>query len=400
MPQYHYKAVNPVGKIIQGQIEAVNEVDLELRMSNMQLDLIRYQADKTSSFKSRKVRSNDLITITYHISLLLNAGVPLIDALNDVRDSLDHGALKDTLSGLLENISTGKTFSAALAEYPSVFSPIYINMVRVGESSGQLVTVLQDLTQMLRWQTDLIAKTKRMLTYPSFVLLAVSLVVVFLMTYLVPQLIPIITMFGGTVPWHTQVLIGASSFIVQHWFWLLGLPIAVITSVILLARYSPGMRYQLDKLLFKLWLFGPIAYKIKMARFCNYFALMYASGIAVLDAIRLSRQVMNNRMLEHALDAVYDRIAEGGSISNSFAEAEVFPPLVVRMLKAGESTGAMDQALLNVSGFFDKQVTETIEAIEPMVVPVITAVLGLVVAWVALSVIGPIYDVVVTSAVF
>ena len=140
--------------------------------------------------------------------------------------------------------------------------------------------------------------------------------------------------------------------------------------------------------------------KIKLARFCNYFALMYTSGISVLESIMMGKQIMNNKALEDALEKAHDQIADGESISLSFGNVGLFPPLVVRMLRVGENTGAMGDALLNVSYFYDKEVKDSIEGIEPLIVPMITIVLGAIVAWIMLSVIGPIYDAVVKLSAF
>ena len=401
MAKYSYKAVNSAGKIIEGQIEAANESDLELRISHMDLDLIRYNPEKRPLFTlQRKVDPQELITFTYHLEQLLHAGVPLIDALQDLRDSIKHGYFRDVLAGLIEAIGTGKTFSQALAAYPKVFGSVYSSMIYVGENSGQLVRVLKDLSGMLRWQYELIAKAKRMMGYPAFVLVVVSLVIVFLMTYLVPQLIPFLKLAGEEIPWHTQALINTSGFFINHWYVILGVPIALTTGLKLLSSLNKGIRKKIDALKLRLWLIGPISTKIKMARFCNYFALMYASGITVLNAIKMSKHVMNNLVLEEALDRIHEQITEGESIHVSFANVGLFPALVVRMVRVGENTGAMSEALMNVSYFYDREVNDSIDSLEPLIMPGITVFLGLIVGWIMLSIMGPIYDAVVSLSAF
>jgi type IV pilus assembly protein PilC len=401
MARFYYKAVNKDGRVVDGYIEAANESDLELRISNMEMDLIRYKADKAPRFLQRgKVDTKELISFTYHLEQLLNAGVPLVDALQDLRDSVSQGALKDVASGLIENIGTGKTFSQALAQHPKVFSTIYINMVHVGETSGQLVKVLRDLSGMLRWQYELAAKARKMMVYPAFVLVVVAAVVIFLMTYLVPQLVPFIKLAGEEIPWHTQLLIDTSAFIHGYWYLVIGVPIITVIVIKFRARHSPGLRLWLDNVKLKFPLFGPISYKIKLARFCNYFALMYASGITVLDSIGLGKRIMDNSVLESALDRVHEQISDGESISLSFANVGMFPALVVRMIRVGENTGAMSEALLNVSYFYDNEVKDAIDTLEPAIMPLLTIFLGVVVGWIMLSVMGPIYDAVVTLSAF
>ncbi len=401
MAKYTYKAVDTSGKLISGQIEAANEADLESRISNMDLDLIRYKSEKKPllSWRLNKVDNKELITFNYQLEQLLSAGVPLVDALQDLRESTTHAAFKDIIAGLIENIGTGKTFSQSLALYPKIFSPVYISMVQVGEGSGQLVKVLKDSTEMLRWQFELRTKAKRMAVYPSFVIVVVTLMILFLMTYLVPKLIPFIKLAGQEIAWHTQLLQNTSDFFIHYWYILLILPFGIVTLFFLATKYSKGLRYKWDGLKLKLWLIGPISYKIKMARFCNYFALMYASGITVLNAIVMGKQVINNLVLENALERAHDQISEGESISLSFANTGLFPALVVRMLRVGENTGAMSEALLNVSYFYDKEVNEAIDSIEPAIMPTITIFLGLIFAWIAISVFNPIYEAVVNLPV-
>lgn len=399
MARYSYKAVSPEGRVVEGYIEAANEADLETRVSNMDMDLIRCKPERGSSrslFQRNRIDTKELITFTYHLEQLLRAGVPLVDALQDLRDSISsQSAFRDVVAGLIEAIGTGKTFSQALGLYPKLFGPVYINMVHVGESSGQLVKVLKDLAGMLKWQYELAAQAKKMLVYPLFVFVVVLLVIVFLMTYLVPQLIPFIKLTGEEIPWHTQLLIDVSRFFVDHWFLLLVSPPALFLAVKFAAARSPSLRMKLDGWKFKVPVIGPIAYKIKMARFCNYFALMYSSGITVLDAIAMGKRVMNNSVLEDALQRAREQVGEGESISLSFANVGLFPALVVRMIRVGENTGNMSESLTNVSYFYDNEVKSAIEQLEPAVMPVITIFLGAIVAWIMLSVMGPIYDAVV-----
>ncbi|HEY3487945.1 MAG TPA: type II secretion system F family protein [Gammaproteobacteria bacterium] len=402
MTRYFYKAIDPAGKLIEGQVEASNESDLESRISNMKLELVRFRAETKPLFSLRKqhIDIKELIAFTYHMEQLLKAGVPMMEALIDLRDSVDNDALKNVISGLIENIGTGKTFSEALAGYPKVFGEVYVSMAHVGENSGQLVRVLQDLCNMLKWQFELASKAKRMMTYPLFVVVVVSLVIIFLMTYLVPKLIPFIKLAGGEFPWHTKVLIATSGFIMSNWYLVIAAGVAVFMFCKIAISRSINLRYKFDLLKLKFWLLGPILFKIKLARFCNYFALMYNSGISVLDSIVMGRKLMDNKALESALENAHDQIADGESISLSFGNVGLFPPLVVRMLRVGENTGAMGDALLNVSYFYDKEVKDSIDTIEPLIVPAITIVLGTIVGWIMLSIMGPIYDAVVKLSAY
>lgn len=402
MAKYHYKAVNSDGKLVEGSIEAANESDLEYRIANMDLDLIRFKADQASilSFSIRKIDRKELINLTFHLEQLIKAGVPIIDALIDLRDSGSNPQLRDVLGSLVENIGSGKTFSQALAMHPKIFNNSYVSMAEVGETTGRLAEVLADLSEMLRWQDELTAKAKKMSVYPSFVFVVVLLVVAFLMVYLVPQLEPLMSITGEEVPGYTKALMATSGFLQSFWYVAIALPVLlfVLVKFALMSSYRARMIY--DRVKLKIWLFGPIAYKIKMARFSNYFAMMYASGISVLDAINMSKRVMGNLVLEEALTRAHSQITEGETISDAFANAGLFSALVVRMLRVGENTGAMAESLKNVSYFYDREVRETIETIEPAIMPVITIILAALLGWVGISVLGPIYDTVAKVSAF
>lgn len=402
MAKYHYKAINAQGKVIEGSVEAANESDLEYRMANMELDLIRFKTDQASllSFKSRKLDRKELITFTFHLEQLVKAGVPIIEALIDLRDSSDNPMLRDVIGSLVENIGSGKTFSQALAMHPKIFSNTFVSMSEVGEKTGRLSEVLGDLAEMIRWQDELSAKARKMSIYPSFVIVVVLLVMAFLMLYLVPQLEPLMKLTEKEPPIYTKALMATSEFLQEYWYVALILPFIILIALKIMLKGSYKARIAYDKFKLKVWLFGPIAYKIKMARFSNYFAMMYASGISVLDAINMSKRVMDNIVLEEALDLAHSQITEGETISDAFANAGLFSALIVRMLRVGESTGAMSESLKNVSYFYDREVKETIETIEPAIMPVITVVMGLLIAWVGMSVLGPIYDTVVEVSAF
>ncbi len=399
MPEtFKYKAMDESGNIVVSTMLANNDADLELRVSKMGLDLINYKCNKKSSFfKSKKVvvARSELINFAFHLEQLSKAGVALIDSLTDLKDSVESPDFRDVLSGMIESIQAGKKFSESLKDYPTVFDEVFISMIEVAERTGNMPAVLHDLAEMIRWQDELIAKGKKIMMYPAFVFTVVFGVMLFLMLYLVPQLVSFLNDFDGELPGYTVALIATSGFITNYWYIIVATPIVIPVVVKLGIKYSDSFHFKYDQFKLKLPIFGPISYKIKLARFANYFALMYSSGITVLDSIELSKKIMSNLALEHALQRVYDQISDGETISKSFATAGLFSPLIIRMVKIGETTGEMDMALKNVSYFYTREITEEIEKIEPAIQPLLTIFLGGMVAWIILSVIGPIYDVVV-----
>jgi len=393
METFKYKAMDTSGRTVRGTMDAANTTDLEMRLSRMGLDLVHRKVQKRGHrLRFRRTSRNELINFTFHLEQLLNAGVPVVDALSDIGSTIEDPIFRDVVAEVVESIEGGSTFSEALAGFPGVFGNVYISMVRVGEESGRLVAVLRDLNGMLRWQDEMISYAKRVMVYPAIVLAVVGGVVVFLMMYLVPQLTSFLKTMGTELPGHTKALIYVSDFLLNWWYVLVAIGIATPFVITYLKRNSPRFRYRWDLLKLSIWLFGPLNYKIRMARFANYFAMMYTSGVTVLDSLRLSRALMDNLVLEAAIERVQERIAEGETISESFARARLFPPLVVRMMRVGETSGALDDALQNVSYFYSREVRESVERLQPAIQPVLTVILGVMVGWIMMSVIGPIYD--------
>ena len=398
MESYKYKAVDRRGRRVAGSMDAANVTDLELRLGRMGLDLIGYREVRRRGplLRFGATPRAELINFSFHLEQLLRAGVPVVDALTDLGSTIDDPAFRDVVAELVEAIEGGRTFSEALAGFPAVFGNVYVSMVRVGEQSGRLPQVLKDLTEMLRWQDEMIAYAKRVMVYPLIVLAVVGAVIIFLMIYLVPKLTSFLQTMGGTLPAHTQALIWTSRFFVD-WWWLLAIAgVATPAAIRYLAQRSPRFRYRWDNFKLNIWLFGDLVYKIRLARFANYFAMMYTSGITVLESLRLSRALMDNVVLERGIERVQEQIAEGETISDAFANAGLFPPLVVRMMRVGETSGALDEALHNVSYFYSRAVREAVERLQPAIQPVLTVFLGALVAWIMLSVIGPIYDTITT----
>jgi type IV pilus assembly protein PilC len=318
--------------------------------------------------------------------------VPLLDSLKDIRDSLDYSHFTDVLQTVIDDIEGGKTLSLALAEHPQIFDKVYVTLVRVGEETGNLSEVLRDLAETIMWQDELASHTRKIMIYPAIVTVVVICVVSFLMMYLMPQLLPFIKNIGTEIPLHTRILVSVSDAFLNYWYVIFSVPVIVYVVVTALSRKNIALKYFLDGLKLKIWLIGPLNSKIKLARFANYFAMMYSSGITVLDSLSISEDMVDNMVLEDSINKARINISEGSQISESFESTGVFPSMIVRMLKIGEDTGAMDEALLNVSYFYNREVKESIDKLEPAMVPVLTIILGGIMLWIMMAVLGPVYD--------
>ncbi|MBL8510012.1 MAG: type II secretion system F family protein [Betaproteobacteria bacterium] len=395
MASYAYRAIDPQGRMQTGKMDAVNPIDLELRLQRLELDLVTLTPiQKSSLLRSVQVTRKELITFCFHLDQLLRAGVTIIDALTDLRDTVDNLGFKQTVATLLEDIEGGQKLSDAMAGYPNIFDNVFVALIRTGEQSGRLPDVLTKLTENLKWRDELGAQVQKAMMYPLVAGVVIVGVIIALMIFLVPQLAVTLNALTPNPPAATVALIKISALMRQYWYLVIGLPIALIAGAGMAIRASEAARYQLDSLILRLPIIGPMMNKIILARFSTFFAMMYQSGIGVLDCIRISEKVVGNRVIEKGLQRIGRDINEGAEITQAFQAQHLFPPLVLRMLKVGETTGGLDTALLNVSYFYDRDVRETIGRLQQLIQPVMTLVLGGLLIGILTTVFSPMYDVI------
>jgi len=392
---FDYKAVNAEGRMIYGRLDAINLVDLEMRLKRMDLDLVTGNlVEHRALFGSRGIPRPELINFCFHLEQLARAGVPILDGLTDLRDSIEHPRFREVIAVLIENIEGGQTLSQAMSIHTDVFSQVFVNLVRAGESSGQLPAVLVSLTESLKWEDELASHTKKLLMYPAFVATVVVAATFFLMIYMVPQLKLFVKNMGQVLPLQTQVLFFVSDLLVNFWYLFLLAPIVAVAVGQFMIRTDPTARLRLDGLKLRLPVVGPIIKKIILSRFANTFAMLYASGIPILESIRTTQDIVGNRVVRQALQRVEQSIREGRNVAAAFHDVGLFPPLIVRMLRVGENTGGLDKALLNVSYFYTRDVKESVSKAQALIEPMLTLFMGALLGWIMLSVLGPIYDVI------
>ncbi len=398
MPLYQYKAIDASGKFLSGSLDAGNIADLEIRLEKMDMDLVTFKQKEHGSelFGRNKIGRRDLINFSFYLEQLTRAGVPILEGLADLRDGEENPTFRDIIAGVIEAIEGGNSFSQALTLYPRIFDDVFVSLVKVGERSGRMSEVLVDITATLKWQDELLSKAKKVMTYPVVMGSLVLAAIMFLMIFVVPDIMQAIIGLGGEIPVQTRILMATSNFLVNYWYLVISAPFVIFFTLSYFYKHSSKTRFKLDGIFLRLWLIGPVNEKIKISRFTRYFALMFSSGITVLDAINLSKSVVSNTVLEDGIERAWQQISEGSSISESFKNIGIFPPLVVRMLRVGESSGQMDKSLNNVSYFFDRDINDSIEKMEPIMQSSLLASVGLIIIWLIISVFGPMYDTIST----
>ena len=395
MASFSYRAIDEAGQMMSGSIDATNSVDLELRLRRLGLDLITFESIKKSTLmRSSKVSRKDLITFCFHMDQLMRAGVPIIEALTDLRDTVDNPGFKQIIGTILEDVEGGLKLSDAMASHPQAFDQVFVALIRTGEQAGQLPEVLSKLAENLKWQDELASQVQKAMMYPIFAGTVIFGVVFMLMVFLVPQLGVTMKALTPNPPAATMALIAVSAVMSKYWYLFISAPIVAIVALVIIVKTSDEAKYRVDGLMLKLPIMGPLLNKIILARFSTYFALMYQSGLAVLDCIHVSEKIVGNRVIEEGLVRIGREINDGTGITQAFQNVRLFPPLVLRMLKVGETTGALDVSLLNVSYFYNREVKETMSKLQEMIQPILTVVLGGVMIGILVTIFLPMYDVI------
>ncbi|MEO5691874.1 MAG: type II secretion system F family protein [Usitatibacter sp.] len=395
MALFAYRAIDGDGRVSSGNLDAVNAIDLELRLKRLGLDLLTFEGvKKSTAARTRSISRTELITFCFHLSQLLKAGVNIIEALTDLRDTVDNPGFRQVIASLLEDIEGGLKLSEAMNHHSYCFDSVFVALVRAGEQSGTLTEVLDELSENLKWQDEMASQAKKAMIYPLVVMVVIVGVIFVLMTVLVPQLAITFKQLVPKLPRETEVLIFMSNVFVRWWYLLLGIPAALIALLWFVSKTNERVQRTIDEMALKLPVLGALRQKIILARFSTFFAMLYRAGISVLDCIQICEKIVGNRVMEEGLQRVGRSISEGQGISQAFIATKLFPPLVLRMLRVGETTGALDAALLNVSYFYNREVREGISRMQTLLGPATTIVLGVLIIGILYSIFLPIYDVI------
>ncbi len=393
MALYSYTAFNTMGRRVRGSIHADNDLDLENRLKEVSLDLIEAQEQKErKSLFGGNVKLNDMIVLCMHLEQLDRAGVPVHDAIADVRDSTESPKLRDVMTGVYESVRNGTVFSKAMAAYPNVFDNVFVGLVAAGEKTGNLSESFTHLAEHLKWTSEIRRKVKKAVRYPLAVLVMLSGVIAVLMTQVVPKLVEFIISQGFSLPLHTKALIAFSYAFENYWYLIFGIPILIFIIVRLLYRLSSGFAYNMDAFLLKCPVIGQTILKINMARFTHFFSVMFNSGVDILDSLEAANGVVGNRVLKETVMMVRTNVMEGNSLTSSLRLSNRFPTLVIRMFKVGEDSGNMTEALENVNFFYNREVNDSVEKMTGFIQPALTVVMGLLIFWIIAAVFGPLYE--------
>jgi type IV pilus assembly protein PilC len=338
------------------------------------------------------VTTKDLLVFTRQFSVMIDAGLPLVQGLEIIATQADNREFRRVLTDVKLRVESGSTFADALSVHPKVFDELFTQLVRAGEVGGMLDTILQRLGAYIEKNEKLKRRVKGAMVYPSIVLVVAVGVTVVLLMFVTPTFEKMFKDFGGAMPAPTQFLIDLSHFMTGYWYLIFGIPVALTVAWKAWVGTARG-RAQWDAFALKVPIFGPLIRKIAVARFSRTLGTMLSSGVPILDALEIVAKSSGNRVIERAILTVRLRIAEGKNIAGPLAETKVFPPMVVQMIGVGEATGAMDQMLAKIADFYDDEVDVAVGALTSMIEPVMMVFLGGVVGGFLIAMYLPIFSI-------
>lgn len=391
MNLYRYKSVDRYGMIQKGTLRAPSPTELKNHLRRLELSLIAYSV-KPSFIFSKKIKPRILMDLCLHLEQFENAGIPLRDNLEDLYHIQTVPRIKSALMEIIKDVEGGLLFSQALAKHPSVFDPVFVGLIATGEKTGHFSFVLQHLLQHLKWMDEVQSQTFKALRYPLIMAVVLCSVIMVLMTTLVPELVKFIEAFADNIPPSTHFLICISRSLSQNL--LLCMMSSATFSLLSLCFFKlhPKGSFWKDRLLNAFPLIGPLRRKIELARFCHVFAVMFESGIDIIEALQTARKHLKSGQMCHALEEAEQFITEGESLSDAFKKVSFFPSIVIQMLKIGEKTSSLQKTILHMKDYFDttlkRQVDHTIGLLEPFMILCI----GCLMAWIIYSVFLPLYD--------
>jgi len=398
MEKYLYKAINEKsGKITRGDMTVNGYYEIESSLKEMGMLLISYKRiDKKSFFdlslSNKKLNTRDLIILFTHLEQLENAGVSIIESLDDIRNSKTYNqSIKILVQELYDSLKNGSLFSEALAKHPKIFNKVYIGLIANGEQTGNLAIAFRSIVDNLKWSDSIKKKTIKAIRYPLFSLFVMMVVMMVMTNIVVPKVTTFLTEQNLKLPGLTIALIAFSHFMQHNSIAIIiGIPITII--LYKLMRKNEGFALAADKLKLKIPVFGDIIIKLDASRFCNFFSITFESGIGVLECIESTRQVIGNLAIKDSIDIIKQKVSEGHSLAESIDASGHFPGLVVRMFKVGEASGNMKKSLDNIKFFYDQEITDSIDRIVGMIQPALVIVMGGMMLWITAAIFGPIYD--------
>ncbi len=394
MATFRHVAKDASGRTLTGQSEGESELSVVQHLRKQGLTILSVELDESSAGRTkrrrRRVKSNDLVIFSRQLATMVDAGLPLIQSLDALHEQADNTGFKAIIGELINAIEQGASFSEALGQHPKVFSGLFVNMVRAGETSGTLAEILDRVASYLEASAALKRKVKSAVIYPAVVSTMAVAITVLLMVKVIPVFENIYKSFDSALPMPTQVLLSVSRFM-RKWF-LAGLG-GLVVGIIGLKMWinTEGGRFRFDRFKFRLPVFGELIRKISVSRFTRTLGVLVRSGVPILSALDIVGKTAGNKVVEAAVDEAIEEIKRGENIADPLAASQVFPPMVTRMISVGECSGKLDVMLEKISDFYDDQVNATVAGLTSLIEPLLIAFLGIVIGGIVICMFMPLF---------
>ncbi len=395
MITFAYQARDPSGKMISGVQEALNEDNAinTLMARGLMVLAIQQKAVSRSAGGKSKVSETDLVLFTRQLATMVDAGLPLVSGLTALFEQADpkrQMGLKRIVGEISALVQQGESFYESISKQPQVFSRLYIAMIKAGESGGLLAEILDRLAVFLEASSRLKKKVKSAMTYPVIVISIAIAITTFLIVKVVPIFGDIFADFGAKLPAPTQFLLDLSAFVRGNWYWIILGFAGVIFGVRTFLATERG-RQLWDRWKLKLPVFGPLVHKIAMTRFARTFAQLIRSGVPILEVMAIVGDTSGNYVVEQAIKLVSSDIEKGDHLTASLSRQPIFPPMMVRMVGAGESTGKIDTMLEKMADFWDEEIEALLNALTSLLEPMLIVVLGIIIGGIVIALFLPIF---------
>lgn len=395
MPWFSYLARDREGRPVEGVMEADDERHLRARLREAGYYVTAVEAvpaprTRRALFEPR-ITLDDLVTFSFQLAEMINAGLPITQALRAIREQTFNRSLKRIITEVEEDVARGLSLSEAMAKHPHVFSRMYVGLVQTGEVGGVLDVVFTRLAQYLDRELATRRKVRSIFIYPAFVLTFATLVLSFLLVFVVPIFERLYGRMGAQLPLFTQGLLALSRFVRAYWpFLLVGIGLAV--AGVVRGRKLPGLRPLLDRLVLQLPVTGALARKVIMSRFVYALGMLLQGGVPIIQALQTAGEAADNTVLLVAVNTMRTMVQEGHSLDSAMDRTGFFPPLVVHMVATGQQTGTLDQSLLRAGEFLDRDIDYTIRRLTAFLEPALTVVVGVVVGFILVSLYLPVFN--------
>lgn len=394
MPNFKYIAKDTSGKTLMGNVEFESKMLLidSLRQKGLVIISIEETKAKGKSFRSKRIKLDDLVIFSRQLATMVNSGIPLIEAIDILGLQVEKPDFRKVLLKVKNDIETGSSLSEAMAVHPNIFSPLYINMVRAGESSGLLDEILDRLSGYLEKAAALARKIRSSLIYPAVVVSMAALITLILILKVIPTFKGIFETLGGTLPLPTRILIAFSDLVRTMFVYIVAV---LVVAVILFGRFirTDKGRLMFDRFCLKAPVFGVMFQKVAIAKFARTLSTLTKSGVPILISLEIVSKTAGNKVLELAINEVRKGVREGEMIAGPLSKTGLFPPMVVRMIAVGEKTGKLENMLSKIADFYEEQVDAAVSGLTSLIEPLIIAFLGIVIGGIVIAMFLPIFKI-------